>query len=631
MVGGTASWHFLDVESGHIPGESSSSVLPDGGEGRIVALGATPLAQSGGWASRAVVSIVAAWAAEGRRIFLMDLGLDRPSLHELLTLPNEEGVSDAFLYGASIERIAQPALDDALFFASAGTATADPEEVLRHPRWHDLAGGFSETDATLVLFLPTDIPGAGNILGLATDVIFLAAEGESPDAFLGAASEKVLATLGPLSSAWRGTEEIEAHGGETTTEGPGSAVPPWVLQSPTEAEGLAAVGEGVGALDEEALAERFELAEGFLPRDSEEDTEPGVAGELPAGQGGDGSGWISQDEFVTAPDFGAEFADLPPLEGETGGMPEPAGPGEYVAGFGGDLVSGSSFDDHVLEARDLKAVGFDAPGTGDGLDRSNAEAWESPVPPDEAPGARAPAVRPPRPRPRRPIQRKRSLSGMVVLILALAAITAAAAGTLLGVFSLPGLGFLQGVFRDLPDPPLVLPGPQPNEPLLRFSLELFRYQENELSHAEEMRDELRSRLPGVLFAVVPDDSRGAVSHALLAGPAESLLEVESLREVLAGVITREDPESWRIRETPRAFHLGEWGTLEEAREYLARIESDGIPGYVLYATYPGGTDGYIVFAGAYQGVADARPMQRILHESGRRDVPLVERRGRLPE
>lgn len=521
----------------------------------------------------------------------MDLGLESPSLHEILELPNEEGVSDAFLYGASVQRIARSTLDGEIFFAPAGTATADPEEVLRHPRWHDLAGGFSETDATLLLFLPTEIPGADSILKLGTDVVFLAAQGESADALLGAASVKLVVTLGPLAS-------------------------------PQEVAGGALGGDETLASNEETLSSRFHLAEGFLPESTDEEKgTPDVAPESTLVHSGQGSTWRTGSDPLDVPDFGAEFADLPPLEDEdalSGGAP---GAGKAEGGFGQDLVSGPDFGAFTSEDRSSEA-------------RPDAPVRESVVVSgkgEDGPAERVPPPAPPRSRPRRrpPPPRKRPIGSLVAVVLALAAV-AVMVGTVLGVFTLPGFGFLPGFQRDLPEPSLALPGPQPNEPLLRYSLEVFRYTEEELAFAVELQSELRARLPDLLFVLAPEDSRSGVAYVLLAGPAESLIDVENVRATLAGVITREIPESWRVRETPRAFFLGERGTLQEAREFVASLEDSGIFGYVLHATFPGGTDAYLVLAGAYEGVSDARRLQSILRQAGVGDAPLIERRGRFP-
>jgi hypothetical protein len=622
MIGGTASWHFLDVESGQVPEGARSSVLPRSGDGRIVVLGATPLARAGGWAGRAAVSIATAWAREGRRIFLMDLGLESPSLHEILELPNEEGVSDAFLYGASVQRIARPALDGEIFFASAGAATADPEEVLRHPRWHDLAGGFSETDATLLLFLPTESPGADSILKLGTDIIFLAVQGESPDALLGAASVKLAVTLGPLASPQGGTGEppysVEPAVGKVAS----ASGYPEAQEAGDAEEGEAFGGEEVSVPDEDSISSQFHLAEGFFPGSAvEEKGTPDIGPDQSLVGSGYGSTLRTGSDPTVGPDFGAEFADLPPLEEDGSGLSGVPGPGGREGQFGEDLVSGPDFGAFAPEARSSEQ-GFDRPST---------ETDAAPGKDEDGLKGRAlsPATLRPKPRRRPPPPRRRSLGSLVAIVLAVAAL-AVMAGTIFGIFTLPGSGSFQVFQRGLPDPALALPGPQPNEPLLLYSLELFRYPEDQASYAADMRSELRSRLPDLLFVLAPDDSRGALSWVLLAGPAHSLIDVENVRASLAEVMSREDPESWRIRETPRAFLLGERGTLREAMDYATSLEDNGIFGYVLHATFPGGTDAYLVLAGAHEGVADARPLQSILHRRGFTDAPLIERRGRFP-
>ena len=291
-------------------------------------IAATPEAQAGGWASRAVVAIARGWAKEGLRIFLMDLGLENPTLHEALDLPNEDGVSDAFLYGASIQHIARPALNETIFFAPAGTATANPEEVLGHARWDDLAGGFSEADATLLLFLPSDIAGAAAILSRATDVLLLAKEDESEEEHLGPASVKVAAKLGPADS-------VSVEEGFQIAEGP---LDPGTLPGDLVLDGgdflLEQGGEealGTGLRDGLELSGEFEEfgPEGpvEIPMDDSAPVtaSPDTVALDPAG---------SEGEDV--PDFGAEFADMPTLEEEVGVPPPEADPLEGLV-QGSDL------------------------------------------------------------------------------------------------------------------------------------------------------------------------------------------------------------------------------------------------------------------------------------------------------
>jgi len=580
-----------------------------------VALAATPFARAGGWAGRAVVAITTAWAREGRRIFLMDLGLETPSLHEVLELPNQEGVTDAFLFGASVQRIARPTPDGAIFFASAGTPTANPEEVLGHPRWQDLAGGFSETDATLLLFLPTEIPGAESILRFATDVIFLAAEGESADALLGPASVKLLATLGPLASP----REVAWDPGEAEEPPTRTGVAPDAAD-PEDFEGReASEAPEAPPGDEEELASQFHMPEGFHPVGPKKEEVDGVRVDPEPGLVGPehGSTWRTLSDTLDVPDFGAEFAELPPLDDEVAGG---GVSGRDVGDLGEDLVSGPDFGSPPGEVR----------GPGESPEVHHAGFPDAPEERESRFREEEPKAASPRPRlRRRPPPRKRPVGSLLAVLLVLAAV-AVTAGTVFGVFSLPRFGIFQGLRNGLPEPPLALPGPQANEPILRYSLELFRYHEDEMVFARQMRDELRSRLPEFLFVLTPDASRSGLTWVLLAGPAEILIDVENVRAAVGTVITREDAESWRVRETPRAFVLGEAGTLREARELLDSAEEKGLFPYVLHATFPGGTDAFLVLAGAYQGVEEARALQAILHRQGFAGAPLIERRGRFP-
>jgi hypothetical protein len=595
-----------------------------------------------------VVAIAKDWAQKDLRIFLMDLGLDAPTLHRALGLLNREGVSDAFLYGASVQRIAQPALDDQIFFAPAGTATTDPEQILGHPRWNDLAGGFSEADATLLLFLPTDIPGADKILSRATDVLFLAGEGESAQAHLGPAAVKVVAIAGPAGSPpgeslpEQAGKEMEGTESEETLPGAG-----FELAGDPFSKG----GSPGGSVP--FMEKSLSLAEGFVrefgrdegqPKESRE--EPFFHGDIEDGptlgggfvlEGADGMarGMLPENvgfseaveevaderaEFgdqgipsLEVPDFGAEFVDLPPVESE--GQRFGSGEGEMVPGSGFRPDDPDSSRPAPGDAEDQGHDGRSASGE-EGKGRG-----PYPYPPERKKPVSK--LRPP-PKRRFPVPLQVG-AGVLALVLI------AAGGTAAGMFNVPGFTWLQGIFGEVPYPELTLPGAQPLEPVLRFSLQLDVYQEDELGVAIEMRNALRQRLPGLLFNLAPTGDAESASYALYAGPAVDAVEAENLRAPISQVITREDPESWPMRPTPRAFFLGETETLAEAEEYLVTVEADGGLGYVLHVTYPDGSEGYQILSGAFQGVEDARWWQLALRRAGFRDAPLIERRGRPPE
>jgi len=699
MADGTVGWHFFDAESGLVPEELSPSVLPGGGKGRIVVLAATPLAQAEDWASRAAVAIAENWAQGDLRIFLMDLGLAAPSLHKALGIANREGVSDAFLYGASVQRIAQPALDEAIFFAAAGTATTDPVQILGHPRWTDLAGGFSEADATLLLFLPTDIPGADEILGRATDILFLGGKEEEAESHIGPAFVKVVGMMGP--------DPFPGEGGEEKTEGLGedeasettdfeSAVVERIDpvedlsigEIPEEVESILVLDQGLRLTEgfaEEVEAEGFaaEVGTGGVSGEIEPDVserefvDEGVEGEESGGEAEEGGtdeddirpdgqlsdeepgqgSWpggdlilegpdtllesIAGQEAVTetseaglevggnefgdqeppapeVPDFGAEFVEMPSLDDEI-----EATTAEDPARFEGDLVQGSEFTQDQLPDPGPDSGAQDFSEAEEDGDQASADDGRSRplAPPD---GQRTKPKR--RPPPKKIFTWGRAVAGLVGL-----AVVIAAGSTATGRMNVPGFMWLQDWVYEVPEPLLVREGPEPGGPVLRYSLELRTYEPNELAFALEMRNALRDQLPELMFNLARVGEDEMASFALYAGPAAGVVDVENLRAPIAGVMTRFDPESWPIVETPRAFLLEGKETLAEAREYLASVEALGAYGYIVQVTHPDDSEGYEILSGAFMGVEEARGWQLFLRELGFEGVPLVQRRGRPPE
>jgi len=675
MAGGTVNWELFDVDSGLVPDAVNPSTFPGDGRGRIVVLASTPSAVEGGWASRAAVGIASNWSDRGLRIFLMDLGLEQPSIHELLDLPNGEGVSDAFMFGASVRHIARPALDGAFFFAPAGSPPGDPAEVLGHERWNDLASGFSEVDATLLLFLPTSLPGAEKILSRATDIVFFSGHGESPEEHLGPAAIKMVANVGPSQSSSVAPVPEESGPDESGLESE-PAEAGWALPEVGDEE------EEVGIEASEAVSPPEDQEDLGFPADPDagegSTNEPDL--ESP-GEGRAGSPFDFSGDFELAEGFWDEPAsqdeELDPVESETPGEPEgqldPVAPPQTAAEelpeapplseFGDELTMGSSLNEDDREEIRSGPPDFepdfvdlgpekDAP-SGDGAFGEDlvhgADFGASPTSepegredPSEAPPPRAerspeassgPSSReaPRTPPKRRPPPKKEFPFGVVAAVVLSVGLMVAAVGTAVGYFNVPGLTFLQGIFGEIPDPPLTLAGPQPNEEILRYSLILFTYEEEELTDATEMLHALRARLPDLLFALVPGEEDGLRIYTLMAGPAYDRIEAENLRGPLAEVLTREDPDSWTVHETPRGFYLGERETLAEAEDYLQTFSGQGIYPYILHVTYPDGSEAFEVMAGAYEGVLDARPLQLILRDAGLRDLPLIERRGSLPE
>lgn len=156
------------------------------GSGRVLALLATEEAVSQGWGPAVAAGLAYRWAAEGHRVALVDAGLDRPSLHDVLGVANREGLTDAALHGASLERVATPISGGRFLFVSAGTAVADGGAVVQSPRWYRITDGMLEAGVTLLVYLRHGGGAATAFLGAASDVVLLAGAGSgggdiSPD------------------------------------------------------------------------------------------------------------------------------------------------------------------------------------------------------------------------------------------------------------------------------------------------------------------------------------------------------------------------------------------------------------------------------------------------------------------
>jgi hypothetical protein len=114
-------------------------------------------------AGAAAVDLAEALSRGGHRIVLCDLSLSSPELHRVLDVPNDEGMTDLFEFGASLRRVTTRVRAGGLFFAPAGVGVADPERLARHARWERLLSGAADAEATLLLYAPADLPGLPDI------------------------------------------------------------------------------------------------------------------------------------------------------------------------------------------------------------------------------------------------------------------------------------------------------------------------------------------------------------------------------------------------------------------------------------------------------------------------------------
>lgn len=154
------------------------------------------------WAAGAAWDVARAAARGDRRVALVDLWLERPTLHQVVGLNPTEGIVDAFEYEVSLTKAAHEV--DHVFFIAAGTVTAHAGDLFANPRWKKLHGGFRAEDALLCLYL-----SAGALARLSTvpdGLIVLSPDGYEPESSIGqgiaAAMERGIPLVGVVRERW---------------------------------------------------------------------------------------------------------------------------------------------------------------------------------------------------------------------------------------------------------------------------------------------------------------------------------------------------------------------------------------------------------------------------------------------
>lgn len=153
-----------------------------------------PLTNDLAWAAKAAWDIARIAARDGRRITLVDLCLEHPTLHEVVGLSATEGIVDAFEYGVSLSKAAHEVTG--VFIIPAGSDTAKPADVYGHARWPKLQAGFRFEGALLLALLPH--AGFAQLSATPDGVIALAPEGLPADFAL----QRDVPLLGVVRDRW---------------------------------------------------------------------------------------------------------------------------------------------------------------------------------------------------------------------------------------------------------------------------------------------------------------------------------------------------------------------------------------------------------------------------------------------
>lgn len=99
---------------------------------------------------------LAAGQLERRRVAVVDLAGDTPTLQRLVVDDDPHGITDVFLYGVSLNRVARQLDDDGrLFIVPGGTEPPMAAGLVDDERWSRLAADFRDVGALLLVVAPS--------------------------------------------------------------------------------------------------------------------------------------------------------------------------------------------------------------------------------------------------------------------------------------------------------------------------------------------------------------------------------------------------------------------------------------------------------------------------------------------
>ncbi len=126
----------------------------------VVIAGADPIAAA------AMAIGIARVHGVGRRVAVADLVGEVPPLQALVSADDPHGISDSFLYGVSLNKIAQAVNESGnVFVMPSGTEAVALGAVYANDRWRRLAAGFHQVGALLLVVAVPGTPGFAELCG----------------------------------------------------------------------------------------------------------------------------------------------------------------------------------------------------------------------------------------------------------------------------------------------------------------------------------------------------------------------------------------------------------------------------------------------------------------------------------
>lgn len=154
------------------------------------------------WAAAAAWDVARAATRGGRRVALVDLLLETPTLHDVIGVTPTDGIVDAFEFGVSLNKTAHQV--DGVFFVAAGSNPAQTGDVFANPRWRKLQAGFRVEGALLLIYVSAG--GLARLSAVPEGLIALSPDGYEPESSIGqgiaAAMERGIPLLGVVRERW---------------------------------------------------------------------------------------------------------------------------------------------------------------------------------------------------------------------------------------------------------------------------------------------------------------------------------------------------------------------------------------------------------------------------------------------
>jgi hypothetical protein len=639
-------------------------------------------ARASGWAAEAATGLAGRWPA-ARRVILVDLGLDSPSLHLEAGVSNDEGVLDVVEYGVSLGVVRQQASDGAYDVVAAGVYAPEPGALLRSPAWGHILEEAARERATLLIWVPADAAGADAIVRRAGAVIVLAEPDESSDVIDGLPDAyAVLAVLTPHEpepvAAGRGTpdladveELVEAADVEDLMQAARALEAEWqppvfelVPEEDTAADSVAGL-EAVDEKEEEAPVIAAAAAEAVV--EAVAAPEPPVVAAADEALAEPRHVAPVEPPVVAAAD--EALAERPVQPAETK-RPEPEPPEPVVAAAGADELLRAAETppaapvtaEPVSEARaaprlsdeefqrirlptdresretliaDLRArqrAARLAPppdaevvaGSGAALplpDSSSEHARDMRLE-SEADGVRLETLAPETRSSPPPRSRYRHpLLWTLVVVLIVSAI----GGSWRFLQGRLGMGVAVEEPVPVEEPVVQLPRTPPDAEL-PYAVAMEAH--TDLAAALRRLDSLAQQ-EGFAFHVVPLERDGTLYYHIMAGPVPDSASALALRDTLLARRLKTTATPNDVRHSPLAFLIGDYGGAEPAVDAMTDLRRLDVPGYMLLHEAADGVYAYRVYVGGFASAAEAEVTRQLLRAAGIHDS-LVTRTGSIP-